>query len=321
MELTKYEQEMLEGKHRKAKKFAMNILVKLGRIYGADKMVEVVSAHIMAHYGSLHDAGLELAENFVEMGGVFCIPTTEDPASISFRHWKEIGIEQDYYEKQQRLLAAIMKLGAQPVWTCTPYLVGNLPRYGQNVSWAESSAVSFANSVIGARTNRNPAGLNYCAAITGRMPYMGLYKEENRFGMVSVEIKAGDLSSLDYNTIGYIVGKAVGNKIPVLKGIPHTVSVDNLKYLGATAASSGSVALYHAIDITPEASGKDPFGGAKPEEILKINRDSLQKAKEDLNTAFGEPDVVALGCPHYSIQEIQKVAKLLKGGKIKNGNE
>lgn len=182
MELTKDEQEMLEGKHGKAKEFAMSVLVKLGEIYGADRMVDVVSAQIMAHYGSLHDAGLELSERFVEMGGRFCIPTTEDPASVSFRHWKEIGIDQEYYYKQQRLSAAIMKLGAEPVWTCTPYFVGNLPRYGQNVSWAESSAVSFANSIIGARTNRNPAGLNYCAAITGKMPYMGLYKEENRKG-------------------------------------------------------------------------------------------------------------------------------------------
>ena len=321
MELTKYEQEMLKGKHGKAKKFAMNILVKLGRIYGANKMVEVVSAQIMAHYGSLHDAGLELAEKFVEMGGAFCIPTTEDPASVSFRHWKEIGIDQEYYDKQQRLLAAILKLGAEPVWTCTPYLVGNLPRYGQNVSWAESSAVSFANSVIGARTNRNPAGLNYCAAITGKMPYMGLYKEENRHGTVLVELEADEISNLDYNTIGYIVGKAVGNRIPVFRGIPITVSVDNLKYLGATAASSGSVALYHAIDITPEASNRDPFGGAKPEETLKINRDKLQKAKDELNTAFGEPDIVALGCPHYSIQEMQKVSDLLKGEKLKKGKE
>ncbi len=319
MELTKYEQEMLEGKYGEAKKFAMNVLVKLGNIFGADKMVEVVSAQIMAHYGSLHDAGLELVEKFVDMGGQFCIPATEDPASVSFKYWKELGIDEEYYNKQLRLASAIIKLGAVPTWTCTPYYAGNFPRCGQNVAWAESSAVSFANSVIGARTNRNPAGLNYCAALTGRMPNFGLYKKENRYGKVLVEVEADDLSNLDYNTIGYIVGKTVGNKIPVIKGIPDTANVNNLKYLGAAAASSGVVALYHVLGVTPEARDTDPFGGKKPEQTFKITRDTLEKAKNELNTAFGEPEVVTLGCPHYSIEEIGKVAALLKGKKIKEG--
>ncbi|MCD6317771.1 aconitase X catalytic domain-containing protein, partial [Candidatus Aerophobetes bacterium] len=253
MRLTKYEQEMLEGDQGEAKKFAMEVLVRLGEIYGADRMIEIVSAQIMAHYGSLHDAGIELVEKFVKLGGKFCIPVTEDPASVSFRHWKQLGISEEYYNKQQRLANAIIKLGAQPVWTCTPYFVGNLPRFGQNVAWAESSAVSFANSVLGARTNRNPAGLNYCAALTGRMPNIGLYKEENRVGEVLIEIEVGELSNLDYNTLGFIIGKRVGNAIPVLRGIPSNVTIDNLKYLGAVAASSGCVALYHVLGITPEA--------------------------------------------------------------------
>jgi predicted aconitase len=316
LRLTHHEQEMLEGRHGEAKKFAMTVLAELGTIYGADGFVEVVSAHIMAHYGSLHDAGLELAERFVAMGGKFCIPTTEDPASVSFRLWRKLGIDEAYYRKQKQLEDAVMALGAQPVWTCTPYLVGNLPRLGQNVSWAESSAVSFANSVIGARTNRTPAGLNYCAAITGRMPNMGLYKTENRYGEVLVKVRAGELSKLDYNALGYLIGKTVGNKIPVLDGLGQSATVDHLKYLGAAAASSGAVAMYHAMDVTPEATGRDPFGGTGLQKVITIDRNKLQKAKQEMTTAQGGPDAMVVGCPHYSLQEIQTLADLLDGRRI-----
>ncbi|MDR1573802.1 MAG: aconitase X catalytic domain-containing protein [Clostridiales Family XIII bacterium] len=321
MEFTQYEKEMLAGDHGEAKKFAMTVLSKLGTIYGADNMVEVVSAQIMAHYGSLHDAGLELMEKFVAMGGEYCIPTTEDPASVPFRCWREIGIDEGYYEKQVRLKTAVLKLGGQPTWTCTPYYAGNVPRFGQNVAWAESSAVSFANSVLGARTNRNPAGLNSCVAITGRMANFGLYKKENRYGKVLIKVKAKELSNLDYNTIGYITGKIVGNRIPVFRGIPNTVTNDNLKYLGAAAASGGAVSMYHVPGVTPEAINEDPFGGKRPEELFSIGREELNRATAELNTAVGEPDLVALGCPHYSLPEIRKVADLLRGKQIKKGKD
>jgi len=322
MELTRYEQEMLDGRHGEAKKFAMTILTKLGNIYGADRFVEVVSAQIMAHYGSLHDAGLELAEKFVALGGKFCIPTTEDPLSICSRHWRDLGIDETYAEKQHRLRQAVLELGAQPAWTCTPYFIGNLPRCGQNVSWAESSAVSFANSVLGARTNRTPAGLNYCAALTGRMPRIGLYRKENRRGQVLVKLEVGDsLTSLDYNSIGYLIGKMVGNKIPVIEGLPEATNADGLKYLGAAAASSGVVALYHAPGITPEATFQDPFGGGSPQATFTIDTDDLVRARNELTTMHGDPDLGVVGCPHYSVPEMQKLADLLQGQKLKPGKQ
>ena len=296
MELTAHEKRMLNGDLGPAPRFAMEVLVKLGQIYGADCLVEVASAQIMAHYGSLHDAGLELAEKFVALGGRFLIPTTEDPLSICERHWRDLGIAEEYAAKQERLRRAVLALGAQPAWTCTPYLAGNLPRFGQNVSWAESSAVSFANSVLGARTNRTPAGLNYCAALTGRMPRMGLYRPENRRGQVLISVDAGELSRLDYNTLGLIIGKRVGNRVPVVEGLPESTGVDDLKYLGAAAASSGVVALYHAPGLTPEASAGDPFGGQAPAERLLVDRDALTAMRREMNTALGEPELGVVGC-------------------------
>lgn len=321
MELTAYEKQMLEGAHGPAPRFAMEVLVKLGQIYGADRMVEVASAQIMAHYGSLHDAGLELAEKFVALGGRFVIPTTEDPLSVCERHWRDIGIAEEYAAKQERLRRAVLTLGAQPAWTCTPYFAGNLPRFGQNVSWAESSAVSFANSVLGARTNRTPAGLNYCAALTGRMPRMGLYRPENRRGQVLVRVDAGEMSSLDYNTLGLIIGKSVGNRVPVVEGLPDSAGVDDLKYLGAAAASSGVVALYHAPGLTPEAMAGDPFGGQEPLERLRVGRDELTAMRREMNTATGEAELGVVGCPHYSVPEMQQLAGLLKGQRLKPSRE
>ncbi|MCB2190572.1 MAG: aconitase X catalytic domain-containing protein [Deltaproteobacteria bacterium] len=321
MQLTDYEKRMLEGGEGPAPRFAMEVLVKLGQIYGADRLVEVSSAQIMAHYGSLHDAGLELAEKFVALGGRFIIPTTEDPLSICDRHWRDIGIPEEYAAKQERLRQAVLTLGAQPAWTCTPYLAGNLPRFGQNVSWAESSAVSFANSVLGARTNRTPAGLNYCAALTGRMPRMGLYRSENRRGQVLVRVAAGEMSSLDYNTLGLLIGKSVGNRIPVVEGLPDTTGVDDLKYLGAAAASSGVVALYHAPGLTPEATAGDPFAGDKPQESLSFGRDDFTAMQREMTTAAGEAELGVVGCPHYSVPEMQNLAGLLRGQKLKPGCE
>ncbi len=321
MELTAHEKRMLAGDLGPAPRFAMEVLVKLGQIYGADCLVEVASAQIMAHYGSLHDAGLELAEKFVALGGRFLIPTTEDPLSICERHWRDLGIPEEYAAKQERLRRAVLALGAQPAWTCTPYLAGNLPRFGQNVSWAESSAVSFANSVLGARTNRTPAGLNYCAALTGRMPRMGLYRPENRRGQVLVQVRAGEMSRLDYNTLGLIIGKSVGNRVPVVEGLPESTGVDDLKYLGAAAASSGVVALYHAPGLTPEACVGDPFGGQAPAERLLVGREELTAMRREMNTALGEPELGVVGCPHYSVPEMVQLAGLLRGRRLKPGRE
>lgn len=224
-----YERDILKGKKGEAPKIAMEVILKLAEAFGAKELVEISSVQAMAHYGSLHDAGLDLLEKFAGLGGKCCVPTTQDPASISFRYWETLGIPKEYRDKQMRLARAIEDLGELPTWSCVPYHFANIPRFGQNVAWAESSAVSYANSVIGARTNRTGAGMTICAALTGRMPKTGLYLDENRVATVRIDVKAGELSDLDYNTIGIIMGKFLGAKIPVLYGFPKGVTNDNLK--------------------------------------------------------------------------------------------
>ena len=320
MQLTDIEKKILAGGEGEAKQIAMEILTNIGEAMEADSFVQVSSVQAMAHFGSLHIAGRDWLEKLACMGGKCCVPTTQDPASIPFKHWQEMGYDSEYAENQYRLEAAIMKLGEMPKWSCTPYYQGSVPRAGQNIAWAESSAVSFANSVLGARTNRTPAGLAVCAALTGKMPRYGLYLSENRKATIKINVEAAGLTSLDYNTIGIITGKIAGAKIPAIYGLPQFTTNDQLKYLGASAASSGQVALYHADGITPEALFTDVFDGKAPEEEFVITRKDLDDEAERMS-APGEwqPQLAVVGCPHYSSEEVIRLAEIFGDRKVSEG--
>lgn len=322
LRLTPYEQEMLDGKHGEAKQFAMQVMMKIGEPLGAEEFVEVVSVQAMAHFGSLHIAGRDYLHKLACMGGQCCVPCTQDPASIPYDSWEEMGYDPEYAANQFHLCESVLKLGEYHAWSCTPYVQGSVPRVGQNVAWAESSAVSYANSVLGARTNRTPAGLAVCAALTGRIPKFGLYFDENRKAQVKVTVEAGELSDLDYNTIGIIIGKRVGNAIPAIYGIPASATNENLKYLGACAASSGSVALWHAVGVTPEALYADPFADHAPTMEFTITRELLTQTEKSMCTAHpGEPDLYVTGCPHSSVAEITKLHRLMQGRRVKPGKD
>lgn len=322
MYLTSEEEKMLSGEYGEAVRLAMEVLVKIGDIYEAECMVEIASAHsVMTPYRDIMDAGVEICEKFAEMGGRYSVPTTLDPAGMDLQRWQEFKVSREYAEKQMRIVKAHEKMGAVPTWTCTPYLCGNLPRFNQHIGWAESSAVIFANSVIGARTNRLTAVVDIAAGIAGRVPKFGLHLDENRRGEILVRIKVDpkELRDEDYPAIGYAVGKVCSDKIPVIEGVPVSVSIDRLKNMGAAAATTGSVALYHIIKVTPEArSLEEAFGGERPLEIVELDRRCLEETKSEMCTIRGRKvDFVAVGCPHYSITEIEKLARLLRGKRIR----
>jgi len=318
MRLTNNDLDMFNGEYGKAVQFAMKLIVKIGKIYQADDLIDVSSAHILGHYGSLHDAGVEFYEKLANLEAKCKIPTTVDPSSLP-ENWEEINIPNNYAEKQLRLYRAIQKIGVIQNWSCTPYEFANIPRYGEYIAWAESSAVVYANSVLGARTNRTPAGLDIAAAITGRMPRIGFYLDKNRKGQILVKIKKKKLEDLDYHSIGYIIGKRVKTKVPVIEGIPKNCASYQLKYLGSAAASSGAVSLFHAIGVTPEAIKEDPFKEKNPKEVIEINPSDIENTKQKISTNENEGvDLVTIGCPHLSLEELRKVAKILKGKKIRS---
>jgi predicted aconitase len=319
--LTPQQERAYRGEMGEALQFAMQILVEVGDAFGADRLVPIRSAHVLAHYSSLHEAGIELLEELVRRGGRFAVPTTVNPASIDLENWREFGIPEDYAEKQFRLCRAFLKLGGIPCWSCTQYQFCNIPRPGEVLAWAESNAVVYANSVLGCRTNRIGAGLDVACAITGLTPRFGMLVDENRRAQIAFRIRVPHMSDLDYASVGYLIGKVAGARVPALEGLPHDVTGDQLKHLGAGAAAAGPVAMIHFVGITPGSDSLKKASKGSRLELVDIERKDLEQVEGELNQTDETPDLVALGVPHLSIQELITLSQSLTGKRLKRGIE
>ena len=303
---------MLAGERGEVVERMFRLLVRLGDIYGADKMIPVGSVQVAGvSYKSIGDPGLEFLEDIAKKGVRVKVPTTLNPAGMDLDEWKDLGFSEEFAKKQLRIMDAFKRMGIMMTVTCTPYLVGNLPRFGEHIAWSESSAVSFANSVMGARTNREGGPSALAAAICGVTPNYGLHLDENRSPTVVVNVNAKLNDSADFGALGYHVGKLVRKGIPYFKGLNH-VDVDQLKALGAAMAASGAVALYHVENITPEAALVETTGLAG----IEVGDEELRETYKVLNTG-SDPDIVILGCPHASLKELADLACKLEGKLVK----
>ena len=319
MHLDSVQEKMLRGELGEAKQFAMEIVSKVGDAVGADELVPVKSAHVLAHYSSLRDAGVEVLERFASSGGRFAVPTSVDPASIDLQNWKSFGIPENYARQQLRLCDAYARLGGMRCWTCVQYQVCNLPKEGDVVAWAESSAVVFSNSVLGSRSNKITAGMDIACAILGLTPKFGMLLDENRQARITFRLDSRGLTDLDYRSIGYFIGRNTGGLVPSIAGLPSSVTSDQIKHLGAAAAAAGPVTMIHFPGITPGSkTAEDAPGGERVEEI-EITRSALSDIESDLNQFSELPDLVAFGVPHLSVSELGELAKLLDGRKLKKG--
>ena len=318
MYLTDEEKKMLDGVRGEATRLAMQILTRIGEAYGAERLVEIKSAHADAVYPHLI-AGVELMEKFADLGAKFQVPTTGNPAPRNFDLWEESPKSSELMRNAARKIKALEEMGAIPNWSCTPYFQGNVPRFGECVSWIESSAITFANSVLGARTNRTTMGVEVATAITGRTPEFGLLLDQNRAGNILVRLETRPKTLFEFGTLGWAIGDVVSGKLPVIDRLPPLTTANQLKVMGAAAASRGSVPLYHAVGITPEARTlEEAFGGKKSEYEIKIGEKDIEAAMEKINTAEnGTIDAVLMGCPHPRPEEIKELAYLLKGRKVR----
>jgi predicted aconitase len=319
MHLDSGQEKMLRGEAGEAKQLAMEILANVGDAMAADSLVPIKSGHVLAHYSSLHEAGIEMLERFAKAGGKFAVPTTVDPASIDLENWRSFGIPEDYAEKQFRLCRAYAKLGGIPCWTCVQYQVCNFPKAGETVAWAESSSVVFANSIIGCRTNKITSGLDLACALTGLTPKFGMLLDENRRARSSFKVDVGGLNDLDYRSIGFFLGKTSGAKVPVLSGLPGNVTSDEVKHLGAAAAAAGPITMIHFPGITPGSSSERDASGGEKLERFDIRRSDLDSVEGELNQTSERPDLVAFGVPHLSVSELGDLAKRLAGKKLLQG--
>jgi predicted aconitase len=309
MRLTTEEEGMLSGKEGHATKKSMEILVALGEIYGAERLVPVSSVQVSGvSYKNLGDAGIEFLQELAEDGRAR-VKTTLNPAGMDLTNWQSLGIHNDFAQKQLEIIDAYRKLGLEISCTCTPYLAGNTPGFAEHIAWSESSAVIYANSVLGARTNREGGPSALAASLTGRTPLYGYHLSENRVPTLVVDVDVKLNSAEDFSTTGYFVGKVVKNGVPHFRGIKGA-GLEELKTLSAALASSGSVAMFHIEGVTPEAA-HNPKGI----ETLSFTKRDLDAATAGLNDDW-TPDFVSVGCPHCSLSELATISKLLDGHKV-----
>ena len=312
MRLTNVEEQILAGDMGEVMERMFRLLVSLGEIYDADRMIPVSSAQIAGvSYKSIGDPGVEFLEDYADKGAVAKIVTFLNPAGMDIEDWQDLKIPASFAEKQLRIMNAYKKMGIVVSATCTPYLAGNLPRFGEHIAWSESSAISFSNSVIGARTNREGGPSALAASLCGVTPNYGLHLDQNRQPDVLLDIHAKLEDNADFGALGYMVGKQVKNRIPYFRGIKDA-DTDQLKALGAAMAASGAVALYHVENMTPEAH------------LMKIEGlEKLSVDDKDVNEVFSklstgkEPDIVILGCPHSSLKEVMNISRKLEGKKLR----
>lgn len=315
MYLTNKEEAMCNGEYGETIRKSMDILVALGDIYGAEKLVDITSAQVSGvSYKTIGQAGLEYLEDLAQDDkGVATVTSTLNPPGTDLDNWDKFGFPEEFSIKQNQIVDAYGKLGITKTCTCTPYLVGNVPRFRDHISWSESSAVAFVNSVIGARTNREGGPGALAAAIVGKTPLYGFHLQENRTADWIIDVET-ELSGADFGALGYIVGQNVGGDVPYFT-LRNTPNNNDLKTLGAALASSGSVALYHIEDVTPEYDVADK---SEASEKITITKEDILQTREKLTTTDKEADLICLGCPHASLEEIKKVADIVKGKTIKN---
>ncbi|MBG0788238.1 MAG: aconitase X catalytic domain-containing protein [Anaerolineaceae bacterium] len=317
MQLTSNEQALLNGEHGPAAQKAMQILATLGRIYGANRMIPANSVQISGvSYANLGEAGLDWLAEMAAGGGRAQVFTTLNPAGMDIENYAKLGISEDFAVNQRRVLEAFEAMGVVTTCSCTPYLFGNLPRFGEHIAWAESSAVCYANAVLGARTNREGGPSALAAALTGVTPAYGYHLDENRQPTVHVVVEVEIRSNPNFGALGKAIGdrlqaESIG-KVPFITGITDA-TLENLKSFCASIATFGGAALFHIPGLTPEAG---QFTAPKIQ--IRISQADLDHAHQGLNTAApDEVDFVSLGCPHLSLREIQRIAELLKGEQVK----
>lgn len=318
VKITDQQKKMLDGEYGEPVRQGMEIITQLADFWEAPDIIPVRSVHMP---GSAAKTARRAGRKYIcwaaDTGGRFCTPTTLNTGSADLTGI-DLGIQPETMQQQLEITGAYKRMGAIECHTCTPYLVGNLPRFGEHVAWGESSAVVFANSVLGARTNREGGPSALGSALTGFTAGYGLHLKKNRVADVHASVECELADGSDYGAAGYFLAKQFPDALPVFTGLPERTPMFGLKALGAALASSGSIAMFHAVGLTPEAPTLDAATGSKKIETLRIGKKELEETRHFLNRTndASEVDCVFLGCPHLDFEELLQVTKLLSGQKV-----
>ena len=310
---------MRRGERGPAVQFALEVLVRMAELTDAPRFVPIVSAHVD---GCLYegDAVVDFVDHLTALGAQVAVPTTLNAISVELSGWRAQGVPAAFGDPAERIVAGYLGMGARPSFSCAPYAIGHTPAFGQHVAWGESNAIAYANSVLGARTDRYGDFLDILAAIAGRVPEQGLHRTERRRGEL-LFVLGDDVDVSDpalYPLVGYAMGLLTGGPVPVVEGLPPDARPDDLKALLAAAASSGAVALAHLVGLTPEAPDvSTACQGRRPDSVISLTAARLREARRALSTrSDGRVDAVALGSPHFSVGEFRELASLVRGRRM-----
>lgn len=318
--LSDTDQQFLRGDHGPGAAMAMRVLLAVARAMGAPRLVDVESAHVDGCY-YIGPVSTDFVSALVDGNARVRVPTSLNVGSIDQLHPQQWNGSPELAANARRLMDLYTALGCTPTWTCAPYLLRDRPRLGAHIAWGESNAIVFANSVLGARTQRYGDFVDVAAAVVGRAPLAGLHTDEGRLGQVRIDVSGlpPEVMAREsfFAVLGHVVGQWCGSRIPVVEGIA-SASEDELKAFGAAAASTGAVALFHVVGVTPEApTAARAFGGGAPQANITVTVEDLRRGWAELSTRHdGALGAVCIGTPHFSIAEFQRLTELLGGRRI-----
>ena len=308
--LTHGDLAMLSGDQGRATQLAMRIICAMAANQGASRLIDVTQAHIDGCiYAS--PANLTFAQKMADMGARVCVPTTMNAISVDRSNWQAQGVPPSFGGPAARLADAYVTMGCKPSFTCSPYLLETVPKVGENIAWAESNAVVYANTVLGARTAKHPDFLDLCIALTGRAPLSGVYLDAQRQARLVLDVELPEaIDDAFWPLLGYLAGKKAPDCIPLLRGVARAgPDRDDLKALCAAFGTTSAAPMLHIEGVTPEAAGAAQGDVAQG----TITRAAMREAWALLNAGPEAIELVAFGSPHFSLTECQRLATLLQG--------
>jgi len=320
--LTDDEAAIAGGRDGAGAAMAMRIVAESARLLGAPRLIPIASAHID---GALYhgDSGTLFAERLVEGNATVSVRATLNVGALDLMGCSRVRLAEPQRSMARRMMEAYRKLGCEQSWTCAPYQAGHRPAFGTDVAWGESNAVVFCNSVLGARTNRYGDFLDIACAIIARAPDYGLHRSENRRATLVFDVGALPPTFLNseiaWPVLGSLYGRETGSAVGVVAGMPNHPGEDALKAFGAAAASSGAVGLFHIAGVTPEAPDlQTALGGVPAAETIRVTADMVRDAQRRLSTTESPQsiDAVAIGSPHLSIAELERLELLIAGRRL-----
>jgi predicted aconitase len=313
LKLDDIDRSILMGGKGRAAQLAMRIIVRMAKLLHASRLIDIRQAHIdgCVYTGS---GSLRFAEHLCELGARVKVPTTLNAVSVDRRQWRKLGVDPAFGEQASRLADAYVRMGARPTYTCAPYLLESAPAFGDNIGWAESNAVVYANSILGARTLKYPDFLDICIALTGRAPLAGCHTDAGRVATVRIEVPPlGTADDALFPLLGYHIGSLASSEVPLIVGLErYAPTRDDLKAFGAAFATTASAPIFHLAGITPEAKSAGRAGSLARR--IVVTRADLRKSWNALNSADStDVDLVCIGSPHASFSELARLAELCRG--------